>query len=288
MPGPLCILSRATPADIPRLAAISARAFARDTNTQMKAQGQKPGAFEEGMAAGLRMWVDLPPSRCVVLKAIERRDDGGSGGGHIAGWVCWGTRGAELTLPSSPEPDGPTLLHEPTTAAGTSEHGDEEEAELASEKRQDEEQVGAGPSEEAVSRIKQFEDMTSEHLAAFQKKIMPEGTRCMYIISAAVDPAAQGRGVGSRLVRWGTEQADRNGVFCWVHASEAGWKMFEGQGFVEVERLTVDLDAWAVGRKTQKGKLPLPSSGDEEEGKGIEESWGEYTFRYMVRKPGAI
>lgn len=89
-------LARATQADTPLLAAIAAHAFARDANTQMKAQGQKAGAFEAGMAAGLRMWVGLPPTRCVVLKAVDHRD------GHILGWVCWGVRGIEVDLPPLP------------------------------------------------------------------------------------------------------------------------------------------------------------------------------------------
>ncbi|KAK8084367.1 Acyl-CoA N-acyltransferase [Apiospora hydei] len=220
MPNLNHILSRATPADIPQLAAISARAFARDANTQMKAQGQKPGAFEEGMAAGLRMWIDLPPSRCVVLKAVDQHAD---------------TPG-EGAIPHVGEPD---------TKGSCPGHGG---AEATSQQDKDDEQ--AAPNKEAVSRIKQFEKMTSDHLSAFQAKIMPEGTRCLYIIAISVDPAAQGLGVGGRLVQWGTGQADRHGVFCWVHASEAGFRLFEGQGFREVERLRVDLDEWAVGRRS--------------------------------------
>ena len=265
--SPRFTLYPAQPADIPQLAAISARAFARDANTQMKAQGQKPGAFEHGMAAGLRMWIGLPPSRCVVLKAVERHGDGdGDGAGRIAGWVCWGVRGAELALPSADDEEESLVV-----ARGPDQDGQAAAAsDPAAEQRQDQEQQQvAAPDADAASRIERFETMTSKHLAAFQKKVMPEGTRCMYIIAAAVDPAAQGRGVGSRLVRWGTEQADRHGVFCWVHASEAGWRMFEGKGFVEVERLTIDLDEWAVGRR-----------------EGDDGGWGEYTFRYMVRQAG--
>ncbi|KAK7942557.1 uncharacterized protein PG986_011670 [Apiospora aurea] len=236
-------LSRAMPADISQLAAISARAFARDANTQMKAQGQKPGAFDEGMAVGLRMWIDLPPTRCVVLKAVDRRD------ARVAGWVCWGVRGVEVTLPTANEAHAVNLEasaahEEPDTKRSGPGH---EGAEATSRQDKDDEQ--AGPSEEAASRIEQFEKMTSDHLSAFQQKIMPEGTRCLYIISIAVDPAAQGRGVGGRLVQWGTGQADRHGVFCWVHASEAGSRLFEGQGFQEVEGLRVDLGEWAVGEE---------------------------------------
>ncbi|KAK8018768.1 Acyl-CoA N-acyltransferase [Apiospora marii] len=264
-------LARATPADIPQLAAISARAFARDANTQMKAQGQRPGAFEEGMAAGLRMWVGLPPSRCVVLKAVDRR------GGGILGWVCWGVRGVEVDLPPSNDSDESTARFDEGSTAGGS---DPTSGEVKASPQDDGQ--GPVPGPEAAARIEQFEKMTSDHLAAFQKKIMPDGTRAMYIISAAVDPRAQGLGVGTRLVGWGLEQADRDrpGVLCWVHASEAGHRLFEGQGFAEVERLMVDLDEWAVGRK--------PLAVGEGEDEGGEAGWGEYTFRYMVRTPRGL
>lgn len=151
-----------------------------------------------------------------------------------------------------------------------------EEAEEAAPRDEDEDE--RVPEPEAAARIEQFEKRTSDHLAAFQKKIMPDGTRCIYIISAAVDPRAQGLGGGSRLVRWGLEQADRDrpGALCWVHSSEADYRLFEGQGFAEVERLVVDLDEWAVGKK------PL-AAGEGESGEGG--GWWEYTFRYMVRTP---
>lgn len=263
-------LVRATQADIPQLAAISARAFARDVNTQMKAQGQRPGAFEEGMAAGLRMWIELQPSRCVVLKAVD------CGGGGILGWICWGFRGVDVDLPLSDDGNGADVLEESDARLGdeaTVESGGLVLEEADAAPRDDE----RAPKPEAAARIEQLEKMTSDHLAAYQKKIMPEGTRALYIISVAVDPRAQGLGVGSRLVGWGLEQADRNipAILCWVHASEAGYRLFEGQGFAEVERLTVDLDEWAVGTK--------PSAAGEDG--GGEAGWGEYTFRYMVRKP---
>ncbi|KAK8044454.1 acyl-CoA N-acyltransferase [Apiospora rasikravindrae] len=259
-------LSRATPADIPHLAAISARAFAHDANTQMKAQGQRPGAFEEGMAAGLRMWIDLPPSRCVVLKAVDRRD------GQIVGWICWGICGVEVMLPppdeghtKNPGESAVRQSEEPKTKSNSPGH------EVEATPQRDEQQA-PDLEPEGAARIKEYEKMTSDHLAAFQKKIMSEGRRCLYIIAMAVDPAAQGLGVGSRMVQWGTG----HGVLCWVHASEAARRLLEGQDFAEVERLTVDLDEWAVGRRPVstgvEGKGKEGEEGEDEEG------WGSIRF----------
>ncbi|KAK8068893.1 hypothetical protein PG994_005509 [Apiospora phragmitis] len=113
-----------------------------------------------------------------------------------------GVRGVEVTLPfeSSDEEDHAkemVLEDKEWTAARGGPNPEEAEVGPA----QQDEQVVLEP--EGAARIEQFEKMTSDHLAAFQKKIMPEGTRCMYIIAAAVDPASQGLGVGSQLVRWG-------------------------------------------------------------------------------------
>ena len=49
----------------------------------------------------------------------------------------------------------------------------------------------------------------------------------MGLVAIAVDPIYQVRGVGSALIRYGTGIADQEGVYCWVHASEAGWSVFE-------------------------------------------------------------
>ncbi|CAJ2513129.1 Uu.00g012480.m01.CDS01 [Anthostomella pinea] len=275
MANPTFTLSRATLQDIPTLAAIAALAFKNDTNTQLKAAAQPPGAFEAGMAGmagGLRQWIQTP-ERCAVLKAVNDRNN------TIVGSVQWGFRGV---------PVGRTHVAEVLTGPANDVVADEEvldggeHSRLSPEKQQ--------IQTEPTARIKALETMTSAHLAAFQRRIMPDdnNTQCMYIGGVTVDPAYQAQGVGTQLVRWGTEQADRAGVFCWVCSSEGGWGMFERLGFREVERLTVGLDEWAVG--------PPPSGKGEgeEEGEGDGDGtgdgtargrWGEYTFRYMVRQP---
>jgi len=152
-----------------------------------------------------------------------------------------------------------------------------------------EEGAGAEPeaSEEAEASVEpphqddpiaRLEALTDADMDDFMSSIMPAGTRCLYIMSIVVSPTHQGRGVGTALIQHGTRRADREGVFAWVHASEAGAGMFERQGFEEVRRLRVDLDKYCGGRGVEEVK-GLERKG--EEGTG----WGEYVFRYMVRKP---
>jgi GNAT superfamily N-acetyltransferase len=98
--------------------------------------------------------------------------------------------------------------------------------------------------------------------------LVPEGTACRYIVMMSVAPAYQGLGVGSALLKWGTEKADADGVFCWVSSSMGGYLVFEKAGFVEVGRQALVLDHYAQGVKTAEGG-----------------EWGVYVWRWMRRDP---
>ncbi|KAH7156575.1 hypothetical protein EDB81DRAFT_787427 [Dactylonectria macrodidyma] len=245
MSKPTFTVSRASIHDVPRIGEISTRAFDKDTHSQMKIMGQKPGAFAKGMVMGTRPWIET--KRGVLLKATDDSD------GTIVGSIAWGFRGIELDASQGDDRDG-----------------------AKEESGNTEEDVSDGEEAEPISgedRIKELEAMTSKHLSDFSDRIMPEGTKCMYIGGVSVDAKYEGLGIGSQLIRWGTEQADRHGVFCWVHSSEAGRHLFEKNGFKEADRLTINMDEWAVG--------PPPKNGVFRD----REKWGEYTFRYMVRQP---
>ncbi|KAK7419218.1 hypothetical protein QQZ08_010930 [Neonectria magnoliae] len=238
-------VSRASLRDVPRLGEIFTHAFDKDTHSQLKIMGQKSGAFPEGMTVCTRAWVESPGA--VMLKATDDRD------GKIAGFVAWGFRGIQLD-------------------ASPAEHADEVEALVTDEGKNatDTEKDEPIPGAE---RIKELEAMTTKHLYDFMDRTMPDGSKCINIGGIAVDPNYEGQGVGSQLIQWGIEQADRLGAFSWVHASEAGWPLFQKHGYEEIDRLTVDLDEWAVGPPPKDGVF------------GDREKWGEYAFRYMVRQP---
>jgi GNAT superfamily N-acetyltransferase len=248
MSKPTFTISRASLRDVPRIGEISTRAFDRDTHSQMKIMGQRPGAFAEGMAMGARSWIESP--RAVLIKATDDRD------GTIVGSCAWGFRGVELDPSPGPE-GGEGEPEQAKTEGGKGGEGEEEPI-------------------PGADRIKELEAMTSKHLFDFMDRRMPEGSKCIFIGGISVDSRYEGQGIGSQLLRWGTEQADQLGAFSWVHSSEAGWPLFQKHGYEEAERLTFDLDEWAVGPPPKDGVF------------GDRQKWGTYTFRYGMRQPIAV
>ncbi|KAI1254469.1 hypothetical protein MGN70_003873 [Eutypa lata] len=278
-------LARATLDDVLRLAQIADRAFANDSHTQFKEvhRSAEDASFQTGMEEGLKQWMRVA-DRCTIIKAVDSRD----GGNRIAGWITWGFRGVGI----DPMPPPEETIGEPAIS--------DVKADLVPTTPDAAPPPVLGGKPKRKARLAELERTTSGHLAAFQGRIMSVGgtTKCLYVIATTVDPAYQGQGVGSLLLRWGTAQADRAGVFCWVHASEAGSRVFGRHGFEELERLVVRLDEWVVGTEEEEEgeKGALAKIGEDKgrgggEGEGVGEGkkekvvWGEYTFRYMVRQP---
>jgi GNAT superfamily N-acetyltransferase len=114
--------------------------------------------------------------------------------------------------------------------------------------------------------VEQMRKLTSGHMFAMHDR-MNRG-RVLFACTFAVAPTAQGRGVGSALLRWATGLADAHGASAWVHLSDnpGGARALEKSGFREVNRLAFDLDHYATKPKPGGGK------------------WGVYTFRYFHRE----
>jgi len=95
---------------------------------------------------------------------------------------------------------------------------------------------GDGDEErEGPAGIKKLGEVTGGSMREWSQKLSPEGVKHMVLIAITVHPAFQGQGVGSALLDWGTGIMDREGVYCWVHASEAGADVFKGKGFVSFD-----------------------------------------------------
>ena len=248
-------LNPATESDIPTLAQIAHSAFAKDRHTQLKASNPvRPYNHGETMREALQSWFARPKGKVHLIKAVDETT------GKPVGWVCWGNRGLEPSLAKTVKPD------QATQTAGSS---DKETTGSSAESTS-----GMPPkSTHTEDPLCPLNSITSQSMQDWMAKLMPEGARCMYIMSIAVDPTYTNRGVGRALVKYGTDLADEVGVFCWVHSSPAGTRLFESCEFREVGRLEIDLDEWANKIEKQTGKQLCSGT----------TSWGLHVFKYMRR-----
>lgn len=61
--------------------------------------------------------------------------------------------------------------------------------------------------------------LTDADLKDWMDTVMPPGASCLYVVTLYVAPAFQRRGVGSALLKWGTDLAEAGDTFMWVHSS---------------------------------------------------------------------
>jgi ribosomal protein S18 acetylase RimI-like enzyme len=58
----------------------------------------------------------------------------------------------------------------------------------------------------------------------------------------------QRRGIGNMLVQWGVSKADELCLLAYTEATPAGLRLYLRHGFVEMDRMAVDLEAWGRGQ----------------------------------------
>ncbi|KXG46290.1 Acyl-CoA N-acyltransferase [Penicillium griseofulvum] len=238
----------AYPAEGPILAKITRDSFLNDRHTQMKGLGKDPYNLEKSMTAYLSQQAVSP--RTVLLKAVDNET------GDIAGWVLWAFRGFAVKETAEIRDAVPHAATQFTSSPAQT-----------TDKTTPKDQIKQVDIDDNDT-IKQLERMTDADMKSWMTKLMPDGTKCMYVSSLCVAPKWQSRGVGSMLLQWGTQTADAAGVFIWVHSSASAWEMYAKYGFKVVGTLDVDLDQYA------------PAPAPDNDGK-----WGQYVFRYMKREP---
>ncbi|KAI9685477.1 MAG: hypothetical protein M1820_010789, partial [Bogoriella megaspora] len=93
---------------------------------------------------------------------------------------------------------------------------------------------------------KSFKDLRC-YTSAHQRRALGQwmsGKRCLKLNSFFTDPQFQRRGVGTMLLRWGTDLADCDGVPCYLSSTPAGYAVYHANGFRVRESLDVDLREW--------------------------------------------
>ncbi|KAK0119291.1 hypothetical protein ONS95_008138 [Cadophora gregata] len=106
----------------------------------------------------------------------------------------------------------------------------------------------------------------SRSFRAFEESWITK-TKCLHLALLMTDPRYQRRGIGTALLEWGHEMADREGVPCFLIASPVGHPLYAHVGWKEIGVMEVDLKEWA------------------EFAKGGDMGWGTYRFYYMLRLP---
>ncbi|RDW95029.1 hypothetical protein BP5796_00792 [Coleophoma crateriformis] len=95
-----------------------------------------------------------------------------------------------------------------------------------------------------------------------------ESTKSIYLASLSTHPRFQRRGIGTTLLTWGHELADKHGVPSFLVSTPFGHPLYEHLGWRDVERpLELELQKWA----------PYASNGDL--------GWGTFKYYYMLRMP---
>lgn len=235
---PKIVVQPVTYADIDALVKISADSFIEDRHTQIKQLGRKP--FDMAAIAKFNLHRNLGIDRCAYMKAVNEDT------GEILGYCGWGFRLPNNDVVPRSDPGLPPAVMPSDYMGGTKEDQGEEDS---------------------IDRLGAMEDADMKR---WMEIFMPDkNTQCMYILTLSVAPKAHGQGVGSALAQWGTDIADRLGLFIWVHSSEDAWMFYRRHGFEVIGELDIDLDEWA----------PQPPPKEE----GEDAKWGHYVLRYMKR-----
>ncbi|MCJ1485555.1 hypothetical protein MMC06_005730 [Schaereria dolodes] len=83
-------------------------------------------------------------------------------------------------------------------------------------------------------------DFDDFHLALARKRKELMGERPYYQLELlATLPEHQGRGAGGKLIRWGLEQADRDGLATYVEAFAAGVPVYEHFGWKNLSKVVI-------------------------------------------------
>lgn len=70
------------------------------------------------------------------------------------------------------------------------------------------------------------------------------GKKHILMAILCVSPEYQRMGIGGKLLEWGLQQADREGVECWIDSSPFGLGLYKKFGWKEVGYLDIELGKW--------------------------------------------
>ncbi|KAJ6115584.1 acetyltransferase [Penicillium sp. IBT 18751x] len=217
--------------DIPDLVRVHTAAFKADQFSNFMLDGREENAHQIMMEKSLKIWIADPTTKLVKAVASD---------GNVVGWACFLAQGRDDTSEACPQ-------------SQSLQPANDSEASFVDHSLQQKSEKPQTPAQ-LLGRLMRRDVMKWEVDSM-------KGGRYLSIQALATHPNFQGQGIGSRLIKWGTDIADAEGLPCWAHASPAGHRLYTRAGFSELGRSEYDLEEFSDRKK----------------------SWGRYTFRYMKR-----
>lgn len=232
-------LTPVTSNDIPALVRIHKAAFETDQFCKFMLYGRDKNTHQIRLTKSLAS--SMSDQAAQVIQALDNAT------GQVLGWACWVKKG-EKAVSQDPEPSIP---------------------------QQDVTQAKMPAVKEPMSAPMSARQKMVGRMLGDEIKQQESHMKGVYMVlqRLATDPEFQRRGVGSKLVKWGLDRADAEGLPCWLHVSDSdvACRLYEAAGFRQVGHDEYNLDACAA-----------------ESGSMSSQCWGTYTFRYMVREGKTI
>ncbi|KAJ5137246.1 ATP-dependent RNA helicase dbp8 [Penicillium atrosanguineum] len=224
-------LIQSTVHDIPDLVRVHTAAFKADQFSNFMLDGREENAHQVLMQKSIKIWLADPTSKLVKAVASD---------GTVVGWTCWLAKGKDDTSETLPQPQSLKAPNDSETSS----------VDLSVQQKKEKPRTPA----QLLGRLMHSDSMKWE-------KDSMKGKRYLTIQALATNPSFQCQGIGSKLIKWGTDMADAEGLPCWAHASPAGHHLYTRAGFSELGRSEYDLEKFSDGDR----------------------GWGRYSFRYMQR-----
>lgn len=243
-----------SPSDIPQLANINEKALEGDALKQWMALYTGRTEWDTTVEAVTGALSD--PNYHVVKAAIPISNS--EGGEKIVGFVHWmcgyiHLEGGYNSAQSNSKKDikrlesGGEDVKDPSSGFAETLAGESLRLEQGSEKGEDEARARRLKRGEA-----KYVETRNHYIGAIR------GKKHVFVRRIMVLPEFQGRGVGRRLMKVVTDDADRQGIVCWLFARPAGERMYESSGFKVVSATDMDEPEDGFVCPASKGMMRLP------------------------------
>jgi GNAT superfamily N-acetyltransferase len=178
-------LTSATLDDVPALIEIHTSAFKSDLFSSLMLSNRPEDAHQVLMRKSVDNWME--DSCAQIIKAVDTDE-------RVLGWACWILKPAQIVALSADQ-----NLKDTASTETTSQNPKKKTTQQESDPTR---VLGGLMHAEAVK---------------WQNKYL-NGKRYMVLQALATHPSSQGHGIGTKLVQWGVDKADSEGLVCWAHA----------------------------------------------------------------------